>query len=98
MKGHIDYREPVKISSKAAFKIREWVPKLVDIFNLRNLFRVDCIVKGNKVYILEINTLPFLAHGGEPYEAVKNKGGSVYDLLGEIVYDFLTYEKRRSIE
>ena len=98
LKGHIGYREPAKISPKATYEIREWIPKLVDIFNLRNLFRVDCIVKRNKVYILEINTLPFLAYGGEPYEAVRNKGKSIYNLLEEIVYDFLTYEKSRPIE
>lgn len=96
LKGYISYKEPARISLSSIGYIHSVVPQLIDIFNLRNLFRVDAIVKGNKVFILEINTLPFLAEGGEPYEAVKNKGLNLYDLLEEIVYDFSKHKNTSS--
>lgn len=98
LKGHISYIEPARISIQSRKYIYNTIPKLVDIFSIRNLFRVDAIVKDNTVYILEINTLPFLAEGGEPYEAVKSKGWTMYDLLTEVVYDFTVHKKLRPLD
>lgn len=98
LKGHISYVEPARISIKATEDIQTTIPKLVNLFSLRNLFRVDAIVQGTKVFILEINTLPFLANGGEPFEAVRNKGLDIYDFLKEVIYEFSTYKKIRPLE
>ena len=97
-KGHIKYNEPANISFKASLYIQKLIPKLVEIFGLRNLFRVDAIINKAKVFVLEINTLPFLAQGGEPYEAVKNKGLSMYDFIKLVVYDFMTYERNNTFD
>lgn len=97
-KGHISYVEPARIPTKATEYIHTTIPKLVDLLSLRNLFRVDAIVHGTKVYILEINTLPFLADGGEPFEAVRNEGIDIYEFLGDVIYDFTIYKKSRPLE
>lgn len=90
LEGHIEYREPAQIETAARRHIEVIVQKVVDVFGVRNLWRLDAIVVKHTPFVLEINTLPFLAEGGEPYEAVRNKGWGLYDLMREITYDFCT--------
>lgn len=90
LEGHIGYREPAEIETAARRQIEVIVQKVIDVFGLRSLWRLDAIVTKQTPFVLEINTLPFLAEGGEPYEAVRNKGWKLYDLMREIVYDFCT--------
>ncbi len=96
--GHIEYREPAQIATAARRKIEVIVQKMVDVFGLRSLWRLDVIVVRETPFVLEINTLPFLAEGGEPYEAVRNKGWELYDLMREIVYDFCTNGSPRLLD
>lgn len=87
--GHVKLIASARISAKAATKLVDTAKRIASLVDVKNLFRIDVIVKDDIPYILELNTLPFLAEGGEPYEAVKGKGMSVYEYLGLIVNDFL---------
>lgn len=98
LEGHIEYREPARIEIAARRHIEAIVRQVIDIFGVRNLWRLDAVVMKNTPFVLEINTLPFLAEGGEPYEAVRNKGWGMYDLMREIIYDFCTNEPPRLLE
>jgi D-alanine-D-alanine ligase len=74
LEGHIEYREPARIETTTRRYIEAIVQLVIDVFGVRNIWRLDAVVVKNTPFVLEINTLPFLAEGGEPYEAVRNKG------------------------
>lgn len=95
LEGFVQYIEPPEISKAVENYITKMVPGLIDLLELKNLFRIDAIVKGGKLYFLEINTLPFLAEGGEPLEAVKNKGFDEYRLIAKVIESFTVKNKKR---
>lgn len=95
LNGQVQCYEPARISKSAFKSVDEMIKKVIAVLGVRNLFRVDAIVKGDDVFFLEINTLPFMAEGGEPIEAVKNKGWNMYDFIEEVVIDALNYKPKR---
>lgn len=98
LRGHVDCIEPARISEKATQNIHTMVKHLVKTFGLRNIYRIDAIVRNDEVYFLEVNTLPFLAEGSECYEAVKNKGVSMYNFLKMVFKDALANKKKRVLD
>lgn len=71
-------------------KIKKTVTTLKTIFNLENIWRVDGILSNNDLYILEINTLPYL---GSPYGVMATSFGAInlshYDFLEKIIFEKL---------
>lgn len=93
--GQIRCYEPARISKQAFKSINEMAEKVIAAMDVRNLYRIDAIVKGDEVFFLEINTLPFMAEGGEPFEAVKNKGWDMYDFIREVVTEAINHKQER---
>lgn len=98
LRGHVEAIEPARIVPEALAQIKKLVKEAVRTLGLRNIYRIDAIVKGGEVYFLEVNTLPYIAEGSECYEAVRNKGLTMYVFLCKIVSDFLQAKNKRVLD
>ena len=76
---------PARISKKLTKKIQEQSIKAHQILGCKGYSRADFIVKGNKIYILEVNTLPGLTSESLLPKAAKEAGIEFSDLLDIII-------------
>lgn len=78
---------PAKIDRELAIKIQEIAKKAHHILNCGGYSRADFIVRGNKVYILEVNTLPGLTKESLLPKAAKEIGIEFSELLDIIIHN-----------
>lgn len=65
-------------------RIKDTMQKLKDVFSIKSVFRADFILEGNKLFLLEFNTLPCLANGMMGVSA-RGYGWTYYQFLMNIV-------------
>lgn len=76
---------PARIDKKLAIRIQEVAKKAHQILGCSNYSRVDFIVKDNKIYVLEVNTLPGLTSESLLPKAAKEAGIEFSKLLDIII-------------
>lgn len=92
-KGMSDHIIPAGISKKAYKKAEETALKVHKCLMCRDLSRIDMIVKGDEVCVLETNTLPGMTGLSLFPEAAKAAGISFYELLVIFVKNALERKK-----
>lgn len=76
---------PARISPKTTKKIQETAIKVYKSLGCKGFGRVDFILKGNKVYVLEINTIPGMTAMSLLPKEAKAAGISYSKLLSKII-------------
>ncbi len=83
-KGGSEYIVPANIDDKITREIQEIALKIHRLINARAFSRVDAILKDNKAYILEINTIP-----GMTETSLLPKSASAINMSYEDLVDFI---------
>ena len=78
---------PAKIDKKLTKEIQEIAIKVFNELGCRGVARVDFILKGRKIYLLEINTIPGMTIMSLIPKAAKAAGISYSQLLDTIIKD-----------
>jgi D-alanine-D-alanine ligase len=76
---------PARINTEIEKKCYEVTEKISNIFQFKNFVRVDYILKEDKVYILEINTIPGMTENSLIPKAIKYINLELKDLIFEII-------------
>jgi len=76
---------PARIDKSVYKKAGEIALKIYNILDCRDLARIDMIVAKNKVYFLEVNTLPGMTSVSLFPESAKKAGISFYELILQLI-------------
>ena len=87
--GHSDEITPARLDEDTAKRIQEIAVKAHQLLGCRAYSRTDMIVSGDKIYILEINTLPDLSSRSLFSKAVQVSGLTLAGLLDKIIQSSL---------
>lgn len=78
---------PARISDELAKQCKELSLKIYDIFNCKWFARVDYIIQNNKLYLLEINTIPGMSKESIIPKMLRAEGLQLSSLLDEVLED-----------
>ncbi len=76
---------PARIKKEVYKKAGKIAEKIFKILECRDLARIDMIVKGKQIFVLEVNTLPGMTSVSLFPEAAKKAGISFYNLLLKLI-------------
>lgn len=83
---------PARIPAKITKKAQRIAGKVYQLIECRGFSRVDMILQGEKIYVLEINTIPGLTPNSLLPKAARAAGISFSKLLEKIIKFALEYE------
>lgn len=87
--GALDFYCPARIDQKTTDKIKDLVVKSFKAVNCKGFARIDVILKDNKPYIIEINTIPGMTDTSDlPYQS-KTFGITNEELVNIILHSTL---------
>lgn len=84
-KGENTVEEVIELDDSLKREVENVANKCWDVFNLKVYARIDMIIKDEKVYVLEINTLPGMTKNSLFPKSAKAQGLSFSELLDEII-------------
>lgn len=84
---------PARISKEASIEASLTGKRIYELFNLRDLARIDMIVRNDKPYVLEINTIPGFTQTSLVPDAAKACGYSFDSLVDFIAKEALKRKK-----
>ncbi len=79
------YLTPANISNNVSNKLFEYSKKINGILKCNGVIRIDYIVKGNEMFLLEVNTLPGMTNSSLIPKIAKHNGISFEQLVEKIV-------------
>ncbi len=86
---------PAKIPEKTAKKIKSITKKVYESFDFSGIIRVDYLLKGDQIFLNEINTVP----GSLAYYLFSETLSGFTDILSDIVYlaikDYENYQSKK---
>jgi D-alanine-D-alanine ligase len=91
--GMSTHQIPARISQRAYKKAEEYAHSIYKEFALRDLARIDMIVQGDEVFVLEVNTIPGFTETSLVPDAAKHFGMSFDNLTEFIVKESLKRRK-----
>ncbi len=80
-----------EVDVKILHDIKDTMVKLKKLFSIKSIFRADFILEDNKLFLLEINTLPCLANGMMGVSA-RGYGWSYYQFLMNVADGFPSFK------
>ena len=83
--GLTSYECPAQLEPKIYEEAMEWAKKIHDKLGLKGVTRSDFILKGDKLYFLEVNSCPGMTETSLAPKLAKLKGYSFDDLTRIIV-------------
>jgi D-alanine-D-alanine ligase len=72
---------PARISAELTNEIQETVVRVFKLLDCKNMARIDFIIKDNKPYLLEVNTLPGLSSASILPKQAKEAGIDLTELF-----------------
>lgn len=80
---------PAPIPETLSNRIQEFTSRIYDRLQCNGVVRVDYIVNGDKIYFLEVNTVPGMSEASIIPQQVKAMGGNMRDFFTLIIEDAL---------
>ena len=84
-KGEVDEITPARISDALRDKIQAETLRLYDIIGAQGIIRVDWIITGDKINLLEVNTTPGMTPTSFIPQQVRAAGLDIKDVLTDII-------------
>ena len=88
-KGMADEITPARISEKIENECKIISSFLYNQFNCKGIVRIDFILSNNKLFFIEVNTVPGFSEASIVPKQVKEMGISLKDLFGETIEEAL---------
>lgn len=80
-KGMADEITPARISDKLEKKVQQLSSKIYDIFDCRGIVRIDYIYAKEKLYFMEVNTIPGMSAASIVPQQIEAAGYSLQEIL-----------------
>lgn len=84
-KGESDEITPAKLSAKLTKKIQKLTIQIYELFNIQGLVRIDFILKGEKVYFMEVNTVPGFSKASIVPQQIRAAGKKESDVISLMI-------------
>ncbi|MCX7698504.1 MAG: D-alanine--D-alanine ligase [Candidatus Goldbacteria bacterium] len=97
-KGMSEHRIPARINGTAYKKAQYYALKAHKVLECRDYSRIDMIVRGNNVFVLEVNTLPGMTSLSLFPESARYYGISFYELLLIFINSALKRKKNAKLQ
>lgn len=85
---------PARIGSKLTEKVQELSSKIYDTLDCHGIARVDYILSKDKLYFLEINTVPGMSEASIIPQQVKAMGSCMNDVFSWVIEDAIERSKK----
>lgn len=85
--GMSDEITPARLSEELTKQCQNEASRIYDILNCKGLVRVDFILKGNKFYFLEINTVPGMSENSIVPKQIREAGYTTPEIYGMLIDD-----------
>lgn len=92
-KGMADEITPARISSELETEVKILSSKLYDIFNLSGLVRIDYIYCNEKLYFMEVNTIPGMSAASIVPQQIEVLGVPLKEILSLSIEDSIQKNK-----
>ncbi len=81
---------PADIDAKVLAKLNEYTLKIYKHLGCRGIVRIDFIVKGDKPYMIEVNTVPGMSKTSIIPQQAQAMGMNISDLISTIIEDSIS--------
>ncbi|MBP7792165.1 MAG: D-alanine--D-alanine ligase [Candidatus Goldbacteria bacterium] len=96
-KGMSEHKIPASINKQAYKKAQQYAVKAHKILECRDYSRIDMMVQGENVFVLEVNTLPGMTSLSLFPESARHYGISFYELLLIFIKETLKRKKNAGL-
>lgn len=93
--GMADEITPANISEELTKEVQNLSSQVYDIFQLKGIARVDYIYSKEKLYFMEVNTVPGMSTASIVPQQIKAAGYNIRDILSIIIEDSIERFKAR---
>ncbi len=92
--GQVEEITPARISEHLTNSIQQLSSKIYDLCECEGIVRIDFILKQDTFYFLEVNTTPGMTATSFIPQQIEAMGGSLKDIIRQIILDKITTPSR----
>lgn len=93
-KGMCDEITPARISEELTKEIQHLSSQIYDIFQLNGIVRIDYIYSKNKLYFMEVNTVPGMSAASIVPQQVEAMGLNMRDIFSMVIEDSVNRKEK----
>ncbi|MDA3890689.1 MAG: D-alanine--D-alanine ligase [Salinivirgaceae bacterium] len=91
--GLSDEITPARLSDEQTYECQSLSEKIYKLLNCKSLVRIDYIIRDNKFYFMEVNTVPGMSKESIIPQQVRATGMSVTDFYSKLIEDAIERNK-----
>jgi len=96
-KGMADEITPARISDELDQRVRQLSSRLYDLFNCRGIVRIDYIYANDRLYFMEVNTIPGMSAASIVPQQIEAMGYSLEQMFSLAIEDAITHNQKEGI-
>jgi len=96
-KGMADEITPARISDELDQRVRQLSSRLYDLFNCRGIVRIDYIYANDRLYFMEVNTIPGMSAASIVPQQIEAMGYSLEQVFSLAIEDAITHDQKEGI-
>jgi D-alanine-D-alanine ligase len=96
-KGMADEITPARISEALDRQVRELSSRIYDLFDCRGIVRIDYIYAHQKLYFMEVNTIPGMSAASIVPQQIEAYGKSLREIFSLAVEDAMAYNQKEGV-
>jgi len=93
-KGQSDEITPARISAKTTKKVQKLTREVYEMLNIRGIVRIDFIIKEDKPYFMEVNTIPGFTQASLLPQQIRAAGMKEKDVLDLLIQQAMKRAKK----
>ncbi|MBS3806404.1 MAG: D-alanine--D-alanine ligase [Bacteroidales bacterium] len=96
-KGMADEITPARISDELDQQVRQLSSRLYDLFNCRGIVRIDYIYAHDRLYFMEVNTIPGMSAASIVPQQIEAMGCSLEQMFSLAIEDAITHNQKEGL-
>lgn len=96
-KGMADEITPARISESLDREVRQLSSRIYDLFDCRGIVRIDYIYAREKLYFMEVNTIPGMSAASIVPQQIEAYGKSLKEIFSLAIEDAIAYNQKEGI-
>jgi len=95
--GMADEITPARISDKLDQDVRELSSRLYDLFDCRGIVRIDYIYAHERLYFMEVNTIPGMSAASIVPQQIRAMGYTLQEMFTLAIEDAITHNQKEGL-
>jgi len=96
-KGMADEITPARISDELDQRVRQLSSRLYDLFNCRGIVRIDYIYAHDRLYFMEVNTIPGMSAASIVPQQIEAMGCSLEQMFSLAIEDAIAHNQKEGL-